>query len=177
MLTGKQIEDDLFLQIPAGKQIDDAGFLQVFVGKVIAEVGFLHCVVGRRRFIIVPMSDVIPQTATVIPVVSPSLTPQFAANPVKLLVAVADPIRWAALRELAGGEALSVQELAGRLRQDANLVSKHLRWLREAGAVVVAKAPGGDGRKSLHVVPANYLGRDAAGKPMIDFGVCALRFP
>ena len=59
----------------------------------------------------------------------------------------------AVLRELAGGESLSVLELAGRLRKDSNLVSKHLRWLREAGAVAVVAVPGADGRKSSHAVP------------------------
>jgi len=55
-------------------------------------------------------------------------------------------------------------ELSGRLRKNANLVSKHLRWLREAGAVVVAATPGADGRESLHAVPENYRRKDAAGK-------------
>jgi DNA-binding transcriptional ArsR family regulator len=94
-----------------------------------------------------------------------------------LLAAIADPVRWAVLRELAGGESLSVLELAGRLRKDSNLVSKHLRWLREASAVAVVAVPGVDGRKSSYAVPAASLRKDANGKPEIDYGVCVLRFP
>ena len=72
---------------------------------------------------------------------------------------------------------MSVLELACRLKQNPNLISKHLRWLREAGAVVVVAVPGVDGRKSSHAVPAAFLRKDANGKPEIDYGVCVLRFP
>ena len=123
------------------------------------------------------MSESISQTENSVLSASSSITSPFAANPVKLLIAIADPIRWAALRELAGGEALSVLELAGRLRQSANLVSKHLRWLREAGAVVVVSPPGADGRVSHHAVPENCRRKGTTGKPEIDYGVCVLRFP
>lgn len=123
------------------------------------------------------MSESIPQTSPVASAAAPPIQAQFQYNPVKLLVAVADPIRWAVLRELAGGEALSVLELAGRLRLGANLVSKHLRWLREAGAVVVVPVAGGDGRRSHHLVPDSFRRPSANGKPEIDYGVCVLRFP
>jgi len=123
------------------------------------------------------MSDNVPQAPPAATATSQSIPPQFASNPVKLLAAIADPVRWAVLRELAGGESLSVLELAGRLRKDSNLVSKHLRWLREAGAVAVVAVPGVDGRKSSHAVPAAFLRKDANGKPEIDYGICVLRFP
>jgi DNA-binding transcriptional ArsR family regulator len=123
------------------------------------------------------MSENIPSSPASVASPSQFVPAPALSNPVKLLIAIADPLRWAVLRELAGGEALSVQELAGRLRKNANLVSKHLRWLREAGALTVVTSPGADGRKSSHAVPATFLRRDANGKAEIDYGVCVLRFP
>ncbi len=123
------------------------------------------------------MSDTLPSNSAAVGATSQFVPAPAAANPVKLLIAIADPVRWAVLRELAGGEALSVLELAGRLRKSDNLVSKHLRWLREAGAVAVVAVPGADGRKSSHAVPATFLRKDANGKAEIDYGVCVLRFP
>jgi DNA-binding transcriptional ArsR family regulator len=113
-----------------------------------------------------------------VPVAAPAAIAMlpFAANPVKLLVAVADPIRYAVLRELASGAALSVRELAARVRQSDNLVSKHLRWLREASAVVLVEPAGADRRHSHHAVPAVCLRKTADGKTEIDYGVCVLRF-
>jgi DNA-binding transcriptional ArsR family regulator len=123
------------------------------------------------------MSDTLPSTATVGGATSQFVPALTLSNPVKLLVAIADPVRWAVLRELAGGDALSVRELAARLRKNGNLVSKHLRWLRAAGAVTVVALPGADGRKSCHAVPATFLRKDVNGKAEIDYGVCVLRFP
>ncbi len=94
---------------------------------------------------------------------------------VRLLQAVADPVRWAILRELAAGEPLPVQKLAARLGRDANLISKHLRVLREADAVSVLPSPDGDGRKQCYAIPATFQRVDEAGRPMLDYGVCALR--
>jgi predicted ArsR family transcriptional regulator len=91
-------------------------------------------------------------------------------------MAIADGVRWAVLRELASGQPLSVQDLGARLRRDPNLISKHLRVLRAAGAVVEVQAAGLDGRKTFHTVPEIYRRTDAAGRPMIDYGSCALRF-
>ena len=106
-----------------------------------------------------------------------SIPSQFATDPVKLLIAIADPIRWAVLRELAAGQPLSVLQLAARVRHSDNLVSKHLHWLREAGAVVGLPLPGTDQRISHYGVPPEYLRQNAAGKTEIDYGVCVLRFP
>ncbi|MGD0536876.1 MAG: helix-turn-helix domain-containing protein [Verrucomicrobiota bacterium] len=99
-------------------------------------------------------------------------------NPVKLLHATAEPLRWAILGELATGQPLSVQELGTRLQRRPNLVSKHLRVLREAGAVVVVPALDDDGRKQFYAVPEEFRHVDDSGRPVLDYGVCALRvFP
>ncbi len=159
------------------RPIAESVFRQSFIFRVIEAFTFLYCIVGRLPVIIGIMSDNISQAPSAVAQTSQSIQPQFASNPVKLLAAIADPVRWAVLRELAGGESLSVLELAGRLRKNSNLASKHLRWLREAGAVAVVAVPGADGRKSSHAVPAAFLRKDANGKPEIDYGVCVLRFP
>ncbi len=68
-----------------------------------------------------------------------------------------------------------MQELAARRGRDANLVSKHLRVLREADAVSVLPSPDGDGRKQCYAIPPAVRRLDEAGRPMLDYGVCALR--
>ena len=166
-----------FLHIGFGQLTAEAVFLQLAILRPMEAFAFLYCIVGRLPVIIGTMSDNVPQAPPAVAQTPQSVPPQFASNPVKLLAAIADPVRWAVMRELAGGESLSVLELAGRLRKDSNLVSKHLRWLREAGAVAVVTLPGVDGRKSSHAVPAAFLRKDANGKPEIDYGVCVLRFP
>ena len=118
------------------------------------------------------MVDDISKPATPNPVAQ-----DFFANPTDFIWAVSEPARWAALRELASGKSLSVLELAAVARRSPDLMSKHLKSLREAGAVIVVAAPDGDGRKSHYAVPERFRRTDEAGKPMLDYGVCALRFP
>jgi DNA-binding transcriptional ArsR family regulator len=171
------IDAVIFLQMRIFVPIAAIGFLQMFIFQVMSEVGFLQLRVGRRSVMLASMIDEISAlTGTVDP--KPAFIPRpSAADPVKLLVAIADPIRWAVLRELAAGQPLSVHELAARVRQSDNLVSKHLRWLRAAAAVVVVQPAGTDRRISFHAVPAEWLRKAADGKTEIDYGVCVLRFP
>jgi DNA-binding transcriptional ArsR family regulator len=109
--------------------------------------------------------------------VADTVPQDFFAKPSKLLMAVAVPVRWAMMRELAAVPSLSVIELGAKLGQSTDLVSKHLRVLRDAGALVVVAAPDGDGRKQHHAVPERFRRTDDAGRPVIDYGVCVLRFP
>jgi len=60
----------------------------------------------------------------------------------------AHPLRWLLLTELAGGD-LRVRELAERLDEPQNLVSYHLRLLRDSG-LVSAHRSSFDGRDSYH---------------------------
>ena len=95
----------------------------------------------------------------------------------ELLAAAGDPARWGILRELAGGEALSVQELAARVSRSHNQTSKHLALLRSVGAVVPVAVPGTDGRKQFHAIAEAFRREVADGKREIDYGTCVLRFP
>ena len=93
----------------------------------------------------------------------------------KVLAAVADPARFAILRELAAGTPLSVNDLAGRTGRAPDLMSKHLRVLREARLIIAVEPPGADGRRQFHEIPAPFRTRDAAGRTVLDFGAVVLR--
>ena len=166
-----------FLHIGFGQLMAEAVFLQFAIFQPMEAVAFLYCIVGRLPVIIGIMSDNIPRASSrrLLQGAVHSATVRFRSGEV-----AGGHRRSGALggdAQLAGGESLSVLELAGRLRKDSNLVSKHLRWLREAGAVAVVAVPGADGRKSSHAVPAAFLRKGADGKAEIDYGVCVLRFP
>ena len=97
-------------------------------------------------------------------------------DPLALLGACADPVRFGILRELTKADSLSVNDLAARLKRAPDAISKHLRVLRDARVLLVVAAPDGDGRKQHHQVPAPFRIRDAAGRPALDFGTVVLRF-
>ena len=110
--------------------------------------------------------------------ISLAVEPQnVAAHPTRLLQAVSDPIRWRVLRELVAGQSLTVQQLAAKSGSTQNQMSKHLRVLREVGALELGSPPDGDKRKAQHAVPKHFLRPDESGKAVIDFGACVLRFP
>jgi len=63
-------------------------------------------------------------------------------------------------------------DLAAQLGRDPDLVSKHLRVLRDVGVVVAEQDTGGDGRRQLYEVPEEFV--TAPGTVDLDF--CVLRF-
>jgi DNA-binding transcriptional ArsR family regulator len=81
-----------------------------------------------------------------------------AATTTDVFNAIAEPRRRELLDQLVDGER-SVTELVERLRLTQPLVSKHLRVLREVGAVRVRD----DGRRRLYTVDASAL------KPIHDW--------
>lgn len=81
-----------------------------------------------------------------------------AATTTDVFNAIAEPRRRELLDELAAGER-SVSELVEQLGLAQPLVSKHLRVLREVGAVLVRD----DGRRRLYRVDAHAL------KPIHDW--------
>ncbi len=60
------------------------------------------------------------------------------ADPVGVLAVVADPVRWTVLRRLVTGKAC-VCELQEHVSVAPNLLSYHLRVLREAGLVTTSR--------------------------------------
>lgn len=97
-------------------------------------------------------------------------------EPEAVLAAMSDPARYALLRVLAHSGPLSVNDLAAKLNRPADGISKHLRVLRDARMLRAVTPPDTDGRKQYHEVPALFRARDAAGKPVLDFGAVVLRF-
>ena len=106
----------------------------------------------------------------------PAAAQSLFPNPAALVRALGDPVRWAVVRELAAGQPLPVGVLVTRLKRTKSAVSKQLRALREAGAVAAVPVPQADGRQQYYTVPAAFRRLDEAGRPMVDYGVCALRF-
>ncbi len=82
-------------------------------------------------------------------------------TPAALLTAVADPTRWAVLRHLSAGKAC-VCELQDQVAVAPNLLSYHLRVLREAGLVVATKR----GRWVDYVLAPDALPRVIAALPL-----------
>lgn len=83
-----------------------------------------------------------------------------------LVKAVGDPLRWAIVRELSSGEPRMVIEIARALRKPPTLISKHLVWLRKAGAVVT-------GRGRLYSIPPQFV--PSPGDGVVDYGHFVLR--
>ncbi|MEP6811180.1 MAG: metalloregulator ArsR/SmtB family transcription factor [Chthoniobacterales bacterium] len=100
----------------------------------------------------------------------PSSIGDAAAPPVlildRVLSAIASPMRWAILRELASGRPYAVVELAELLGQSQTSISKHMTFLREAGITEV-------GRNRLYSIPSAFL-PDKEHR-ILDLGWCVLR--
>jgi protein-tyrosine-phosphatase/DNA-binding transcriptional ArsR family regulator len=87
---------------------------------------------------------------------------QVAAPPVFVRLA-AHPLRWRLLTELAGSD-YRVRELATRVDQPQNLVSYHLRLLRDGGLVTATRSSF-DGRDSYY-----HLDLDRCADALTDSG-------
>jgi protein-tyrosine-phosphatase/DNA-binding transcriptional ArsR family regulator len=92
----------------------------------------------------------------------PEVRPLATAPPPFLRLA-AHPLRWQLLTALAGGDH-RVRELAARFDQPQNLVSYHLRLLRNAGLVSAARSSF-DGRDSYY-----HLDLDRCAEALADCG-------
>lgn len=84
-----------------------------------------------------------------------------AAAPPSFVRLAAHPLRWWLLTELARSD-LRVRELVALLGQPQNLVSYHLRLLRDGGLVTAARSSF-DGRDSYYRLDLDRCGRELAG--------------
>ena len=98
------------------------------------------------------------------------------SKPVRLLEAIADPVRYEALKDLASGAFYTPSDLAQRLRVGVDNMAKHLRVLRASGAVQLVFPPNGDRRCQYYQIPQRFRQTTDTGRPVIDYGVCVLRF-
>ncbi len=106
-----------------------------------------------------------------VPVISP-----FAPEPVMLHAALGESIRLGIVRELAAGQSLNVQMLATRLKQDPDLISKHLRVLREVRAIQRVRPADSDGRQQFHQLPPGTVRTLPDGTREVDWQVAVARF-
>lgn len=81
--------------------------------------------------------------------------------PPPFVALAAHPVRWRVMTELAGSD-YRVRELATRLEQPQNLVSYHLRLLREGGLVTAARSSA-DRRDSYYHLDLDRCARELAG--------------
>lgn len=65
---------------------------------------------------------------------------------------------------------------AVRLGRDPDLISKHLRVLREARVIERVRPPGTDGRQRYHQVPPGTLRTLPDGTREVDWQVAVARF-
>ncbi len=84
----------------------------------------------------------------------------------RLVSGLGHPTRWKMLKELSGGEARSIDELAKISGASYANAARHLISLRSAGLVV-------QGRGRLYNIPKQYL--PTPGQAVVDYGLCLLR--
>jgi len=84
----------------------------------------------------------------------------------KLAEVLRSTVRWRILRELSNGDELMVIEIAERIRQLPDLISKHMGILRTAGIVI-------QGRNRLYQIAPQFLADKT--ERLVDFGYCLLR--
>jgi len=92
-------------------------------------------------------------------------------SPADFFFALGSEVRWAIFQLLADGKPRRATDVAAVLKRDFDGVSKHLRLMREAGAVSVVT--GEDRRYVWFAIPSKY--RREAG--VVDYGWCTIRLP
>lgn len=116
-----------------------------------------------------PVSPV-ASAATVVPNSTPAPS-EPALDPVTFLAALGDPVRWRAVSMMAGGQEVTVKEVAAAAGRKYGVTHKHLSLLWAAGAVSCRAGAGG--REGLYYIPAER--RPEPG--VVDYGFCRLQFP
>jgi DNA-binding transcriptional ArsR family regulator len=97
-------------------------------------------------------------------------------NPVRLLEAIADPVRYEALRTLATGLYLTPLDLSKKVQVSHDNMAKHMRLLKARGAVQLVRPENADGRAQYYQIPQRFRQTTDTGRPLLDYGVCVIRF-
>ena len=92
-------------------------------------------------------------------------------SPLPMLKALADPVRYRLLTELAGGAVLTVAGMARRLQAHPDTIGQHVKVLRRAGTLRRVKSDGADGRVKEFQIPAEYRARPG----WLDFPGCSVQ--
>lgn len=99
------------------------------------------------------------------------------ASPEQVLAAMADPVRYAVLRELADGNYPPVLALAKKLGCHPDQMGCHLQRMKKAG-IVIRVNPGeqADQRSKYYQIPAEFRITQPDKARVLDFGSVVLRF-
>lgn len=98
------------------------------------------------------------------------------AGALAVLKAVAVPVRYAVLRELADGSYPPVIDLAKKVDCHPDLMGRHLKLLQKVGLVVRVKMEeDSDGRSKYYQIPAEFRQVLPNGERVLDFGSVVLR--
>lgn len=96
--------------------------------------------------------------------------------PVDVLVAMADPVRYAVMQELSDGSYPAVKDLAAKLGCHPDQMGRHLQRMCKAGIVMEVRAAEADKRSRYYMVPKEFRSTLPDGTRVLDFGSCTLRF-
>ena len=93
----------------------------------------------------------------------------------RVFAALALDKRRTILRLLLERGPMGVQEVSAVFRRQETLMGRHLITLANAGLVTPVLAPDGDGRRQYYRIPKNVVGKDAAGRTVLDYGCVVVR--
>lgn len=96
--------------------------------------------------------------------------------PVDVLVAMADPVRYAVMKELSDGSYPVVKDLAAKLHCHPDQMGRHLQRMCKAGIVMEVRAKEADKRSRYYMVPKEFRSTLPDGTRVLDFGKIVLRF-
>ena len=98
------------------------------------------------------------------------------AAPAQVLMAMADPVRYAVMRELSDGSYPAVKDLAAKLHCHPDQMGRHLQRMCQAGIVMEVRAAGADKRSRYYMVPKEFRRMESDGTRVLDYGKVVLRF-
>ena len=100
------------------------------------------------------------------PFAEPQAVPQVRLSVAAVAGALGNPVRWGILRELCKGEILLTVEIAERLHQPANRLTKHMKVLHDAGILT-------QNRAQIYSIRPGFV--ISAEEGLVDLGHCLLR--
>lgn len=105
-----------------------------------------------------------------------AVAPRPTGSELEVLVAIADPVRHAVLRELADGSHPAVKDLAVKLHCNPDQLGRHMQRLCKVGLVIEVRAEGADKRCRYYQIPKPFRSTLPDGRRVLDFSFCVLRF-
>ncbi|MBL9116099.1 MAG: helix-turn-helix transcriptional regulator [Verrucomicrobiaceae bacterium] len=102
---------------------------------------------------------------------------QPGVSPLAAIMAMADPMRFAVLKELADGSYPPVIQLAKKLGCHPDQMGRHLQRMKKAGLLIRVRPTGDPDMRSKHYqIPSQYRQTLPDGVRVLDYGTVVLRF-